>query len=348
VAVLETATAEDVMRRPRAGFNLVEVLVVVAIIGTLIALLLPALQAGREAARRIVCGSNLRQLGLATAGYETARGRFPLGAESREWPGRPFFPHQFFRWSALAHLTPFCEQAQLLAGLDLSVPLYRGLEPTPESIAPQNRPVVKITVPLFLCPSDKSAPVSELFGPTNYAGCTGSGLGGGTPFETDGMFFINSRVRAKDILDGFSKTVLFAESTLGEGPAPTQDRAHANPATAYAFWSGSPLTASRCAAAAEWNQRDLRGFSWANGEYRTTLYNHERLPNDPDIDCIGVVRGTTDPALMYAGYGWRGARSRHRGGVNVTMADASTRFVADDVDPAVWRALSTRAGGEAP
>jgi prepilin-type N-terminal cleavage/methylation domain-containing protein len=346
VAGREAAVAEDVMRRPRAGFNLVEVLVVVAIIGTLIALLLPALQSGREAARRIVCASNLRQMGLATAAYETARGRFPLGAESREWPGRPNWPHQYFRWSVLAHLTPFCEQAQLLAGLDLSVPLYVGL--TSESISPQNKPIVKITVPLFLCPSDKSAPVSEPFGPTNYAGCTGSGLDGGTPFRTDGMFFVNSRVRAKDIPDGLSKTVLFAESTLGEGAAITGRRADAKAATEYAFWMGAPLTASRCSAAVYWNWTDLRGFSWANGEYRTTLYNHGRLPNDPRIDCIGVIMNTADKALMYAGYGWRGARSRHRGGVNVTMADASTRFVADDVDPAVWRALSTRAGGEAP
>ena len=331
------------MRR-RAGFNLIEVLVVVAIIGMLIALLLPALQAGREAARRIVCASNLRQVGLATAAYETARGRFPLGAESREWPGRPNWPHQYFRWSALAHLTPFCEQAQLLAGLDLSVPLYVGL--TSESISPQNKPIVKITVPLFLCPSDKSAAVSELFGPTNYAGCAGSGIGGGTPFDTDGLLFINSRIRAKDVGDGLAKTALFAESTLGEGPTRTQNRAGVNPATAYAFWSGSPLTQSRCAAAAMWNERDLRGFSWANGEYRTTLYNHGRLPNDGEIDCIGVVRETTDPTLTYAGYGWRAARSRHPGGVNVAMADGSLRFVADDVDPAVWKAAATRAGGE--
>jgi prepilin-type N-terminal cleavage/methylation domain-containing protein/prepilin-type processing-associated H-X9-DG protein len=335
------------MRRPRAGFTLVELLVVVAIIGTLIAMLLPAVQAGREAVRRIACANNLRQLGLAAAGHETARGRFPLGAESREWSGRRFFPHTFFRWSALAHLTPFCEEAQLLAGLDLSVPLYRGLEPTADSIAPQNRPIVKITVPQFLCPSDKAAAVSELFGPTNYAGCAGSGIGGGTPFETDGMLFINSRIRAKDVGDGLAKTALFAESTLGEGPTSIQNRAEVNPATAYAFWSGSPLTPSRCAAAAMWNERDLRGFSWANGEYRTTLYNHGRRPNDGDIDCIGVVRETTDPALTYAGYGWRAARSRHPGGVNVAMVDGAVRFVADDVDPAVWKAAATRAGGEA-
>jgi len=334
------------MPRPRAGFSLVEVLVVVAIIGTLIALLLPALQAGREAARRLVCASNLRQLGLATAGYESARGRFPLGAESRQWAARPNFPHQYFRWSVLAHLAPFCEDAQLLASLDLSVPLYIDLRP--DAIAPQNKPVVKITVPLFLCPSDKSVSVSELFGPTNYAACTGSGLGGGTPFETDGMFFINSRVRPKDISDGLSKTAAFSESTLGDGPTQTFDRAFAKPDTAYAFVMRSPLTDAICRAAVTWNYTDLRGFSWANGEYRTTLYNHGRLPNDPQIDCIGVIMNTADKALMYAGYGWRGARSRHRGGVNVTMADASTRFVADDVDPAVWRALSTRAGGEAP
>jgi prepilin-type N-terminal cleavage/methylation domain-containing protein/prepilin-type processing-associated H-X9-DG protein len=328
----------------RRGFSLVELLVVVAIIAVLVALLVPAVQSAREAARRLHCGNNLRQLALAAAGHESARGFLPVGSEARQWAAHPSWPHQYFRWSALAHLAPFFEETGLLAGIDLTVPLYVGL--SSDAISPQNKAVVKRVVPLFLCPSDKAAPVAELFGPTNYAACTGSGTGGGTPFDTDGAFFVNSRVRHRDISDGLTKTALFSESTLGDGPASTRRASDVTAATGYAFIMTAPVTDSRCRAAIYWNWTDLRGFSWANGEYRTTLYNHARPPNDATIDCIGVLQNTTDPAKVYAGFGWRTARSRHPGGVNVAMADAGVRFVGDAVDPAVWRAAATRAGGE--
>ena len=95
-------------------------------------------------------------------------------------------------------------------------------------------------------------------------------------------------------------------------------------------------------------ERDsLRGFSWANGEFRTTLYNHARRPNDAALDCLSALMTTPDKAKMYAGYGWRAARSRHRGGVNLVLADTAVRFIDDAVDPAVWKAAATRAGGEA-
>ena len=333
------------MRGRRRGFSLVELLVVVAIIGTLVALLLPAVQSARESARRVHCANNLRQLALAAANAESARGCFPLGSESRQWAARPFWPYQYFRWSVLAHLAPFYEEGQLLAGIDLTVPLYVGL--SSDAISPENKSVVKTLVPLFLCPSDKAVPVADLFGPTNYAGCVGSGTAGGTPFDADGMFFVNSRIRPKDVADGLSKTVLFSESTLGEGPAPTRLASDVTAATGYAFVMSAPLSAARCRGAYYWNKDDLRGFSWANGEYRTTLYNHARLPNDATIDCIGVLQSTTDPARVYAAYGWRTARSRHPGGVNVALGDGGVRFAADAVDAAVWRAAATRAGGEA-
>ena len=111
--------------------------------------------------------------------------------------------------------------------------------------------------------------------------------------------------------------------------------------------SPSVLSDTRCRRARNWNFTDLRGFSWANGEYRTTLYNHERSPNDSEIDCLGVLMNTPDIARLYAGYGWRAARSRHRGGVNLVLADTAVRFIDDAVDPAVWKAAATRAGGEA-
>ena len=329
----------------RQGVTLVELLVVVAIIGLLAGLLLPAVQQVRESARRTHCTNNLRQLGLANANHESARGRYPIGSESREWAERPDFPHQFFRWSVLAHLAPFYELETLLRGLDLSVPLYVGL--TADAIAPQNKPIVKLTVPLFLCPSDAGRAVSDSFGPTNYAGCTGSGAGGGTPFETDGLFGINSRTRPRDIVDGLSRTVAYSESLLGAGQRATTNRTGIDVQTGYGFTFTAPLDEGPCSRPFYYNFTDLRGFSWANGEYRTTLYNHARAPNSAVLDCLAALMSTPDLARMYAGYGWRAARSRHPSGVNVVKADGSGQFVGDSVDPAVWKALATRAGGEA-
>ena len=305
---------------------------------------LPAVQSARAASRRANCSNNLRQLAIAALNHEAARSCYPLGAESRPWAERPDFPHQFFRWSLLAHMTPYYEHEEILRGLDLSVPLYVGL--SADAVAPQNKPIVRLTVPLFLCPGDRMTSVSETFGPTNYAGCAGSGANGGTPFDADGLFFINSRVRSKDIADGLSKTAAFSESLLGEGAVATTDRNAVTAATGYGFTFVAPLTQAGCSRPFYYNFTDLRGFSWANGEYRTTLYNHARLPNDPQIDCLAALMTTADKARMYAGYGWRAARSLHGTGVNVALADGAVRFVEDAVDPTVWRAAATRAGGE--
>jgi prepilin-type N-terminal cleavage/methylation domain-containing protein/prepilin-type processing-associated H-X9-DG protein len=333
------------MTRPRRGVTLVELLVVIAIVAALVAVLLPGVQAAREAGRRSHCTNNLRQLALAAMNHESARGRYPIGAESRQWSERPDFPHQFFRWSLLAHLAPFYEEERLLRGLDLTVPLYVGL--APDAIAPQNKPIVGVKVPLFLCPSDRMAAVSALFGPTNYGGCAGSGAGGGTPFDADGLFFINSRARTQDVTDGLSKTVAFSESVLGEGPIAGRTAAGITAATGYGFVFTTPLSAAACGRPFYYNFTDLRGFSWANGEYRTTLYNHARRPNDPALDCLAAQMNSAELSRMYAGYGWRAARSRHPGGVNVALADGGVRFVEDGVDAAVWKAAGTRAGGEA-
>jgi len=327
----------------RSGVTLVELLVVVAVIGTLVGLLAPGVQAARESGRRSRCINNLRQLGLSLANHESARRVFPVGSESRAFPAYPKVTAQHCRWSALAHLAPFYEEQSLLAGLDTSVPLYIDLRP--DAIASQNKPVVKTVVSLFLCPSDRGIAVSPIFGPTNYAASTGSGADG-TPYETDGLFFINSRIRMKDITDGVSNTVSFAESLLGDSAS--TNRATVTAANAYQFVMSAPLSETSCASTAVWNFSDPRGFSWANGEYRTTMYNHKFTPNDARMDCMGVLMspgGQID--RLYAAYGWRAARSRHPGGVNVVMADGSGQFVSDSVDPAIWKALATRAGGEA-
>src|SRR3954452_25082672 len=169
-----------------AAFTLVELLVVIAIIGVLIAFLLPAIQASRGAASRAMCANNLRQVGLAAQNYVSARGRFPNGTVAKEFAAQPFTPWTFYRWSALAQLLPYMENSAAYGALDLSVPLYGANL----LVRPENVDGVKVVVAEFLCPSDISRAVSPDFGPTNYALNAGSGIGGGTTRDTDGIFYM--------------------------------------------------------------------------------------------------------------------------------------------------------------
>lgn len=317
--------------------TLVELLVVIAIIGALVSLLLPAVQVARESARRAHCSNNLRQLGIATLNFEAIHKVLPPGSEARAYPDSPTTPHTFYRWSTLAHLMPFMEHGNLHEALDLSAPLYGpNLQ-----VTPQNAAAVATRVPGFLCPSDHRRSVATGFGPANYAVCAGTGSAGGTPFDTDGVFYVNSRTGLQDIIDGTSNTSFASESVLGDGPESLADKDLVSNPTMYAFVFTAPLTEAGCAAALQWNVTQRRGFSWANGEYRCTLYNHYLPPNSPEIDCIGS-RLTGDVSQRYAGYGWRTARSNHPGGVNLLMADGSGRFVGNEIETVAWQALSTR------
>ena len=327
----------------RGGFTLVELLVVIGIIGVLTAILLPAVQAAREASRRASCINNLRQLGVALVHYDESQGHLPTGAESKQYPAFPSHPYNFYRWSTFAQLAPYFEQTSAINLLDLSLPLYG---PVGFKVMPRNEPGVATVIGMLLCPSDRGIPVADKFGPTNYAACAGTGAGGGTPFDTDGLFYVNSKVRYRDISDGASNTIAMSESLLGEGPVNTNKRELIDPQTAYVFTSNfPPLTETKCDSASKWNVTDLRGFSWANGEYRCGLYNHYLLPNSPRIDCMGALQ-SADITTRYAAYGWRAARSRHRQGVNALWADGSARFVSDYVTIGVWQAWSTRHGLE--
>jgi prepilin-type N-terminal cleavage/methylation domain-containing protein/prepilin-type processing-associated H-X9-DG protein len=321
----------------RRAFTIVELLVVIAIIGILVALLLPAIQSAREAARRLSCQNNLKQFGIALHNYVQARKCFPPGTESKAYAKNPSTPHNFFRWSALVRLMPYLEQTSAYSMLDLTQPLYGSNL----KVTPANQPGVSQIIPLFLCPSDIQKPVATGFGPTNYSTCTGSGMEGGTPFKTDGIFFVNSEISPSQITDGLSQTAAMSESLLGSGPAPLFDASRVDPRTTYAYTTVVPLTEDACKQAKMWNFTDLRGFSWANGEYRNTLYNHHSTPNSPNVDCV-ASKLTGDISVLYSCYGWKSARSRHRGGVNVLMADGAARFFSDEIDLDTWQALSTR------
>jgi prepilin-type processing-associated H-X9-DG protein len=197
----------------------------------------------------------------------------------------------------------------------------------------------------MLCPSDRGERVSPRFGPTNYAVLAGSGINGGTPLATDGVFFINSQVAIGEIVDGVSQTVFIGETTLGLAIPVTTPRAELDQQNAYVFASAAPLTQTACDSTNLFNFTDPLGFSWANGEYRSAMFNHFRPPNSSELDCMSA-KLIAPLSERYAAYGWRSARSMHPGGVNAARVDGSVRFYAEEIDPALWRALATRHGEE--
>jgi prepilin-type N-terminal cleavage/methylation domain-containing protein/prepilin-type processing-associated H-X9-DG protein len=342
------------MSRRRGGFTLVELLVVIAIIGTLLGLLLPAVQAAREAARRAQCQNNMRQTGIALLNYESARKTFPPAFPGALKGAYAAYPAYFHSWSVFAQLNAYLENTAIQNSMDVSLPMY---DPANNyEIYPQNRTACATLVPIFLCPSDKGQPVSTAYGitnmgPTNYAACIGSGINGGvaaalgSPWDADGAFQARTAMKMSGIIDGTSKTAAFSESILGDGDESGSGQPKLGPDRIYKYTGfGTPLSDSNCAGASQWNYTNRRGFMWASGEIRCGSYNHYLTPNSPTYDC--VTNDTNNGPGKYTAVGFRAARSRHTGGVNVVMCDGSTQYVSDSVDPVPWRAMSTRAGGE--
>src|SRR5262249_9281893 len=156
-----------------------------------------------------------------------------------------------------------------------------------------------------------------------YAVCNGTGLNGGSPWDADGAFIAKQAFKVSDIPDGASNTAMFSESTLGEGTQSTVGAAPAPLNTVYAYLSGQPLSDSACASATLWNFEKLRGFMWASGEIRCASYNHYLLPNSPQVDCVTFeIQGGVS---RFTALGWKAARSRHNGGVNLALCDGSAR-----------------------
>jgi prepilin-type processing-associated H-X9-DG protein len=185
-----------------------------------------------------------------------------------------------------------------------------------------------------------------IFGPVNYAACTGTGAtqGGppyGSPWDADGAFRAAVRARILEILDGTSNTAAFSESTLGEGPTMVIGPIPGDPQKVYASVT-PPLTPGACDSANQWNVEQPRGYLWASGEIRCASYNHYYPPNSSKYDCITNLM--TPGQQQYTAVGFRAARSNHHGGVNLLMLDGSVRFVTNDIDLPTWKALSTRAG----
>ena len=339
---------KPIVPRSHRGFTLIELLVVIAIIGILVALLLPAMQAARESARRMECTNHLKQLGVALSGYHDALRTFPAGSLMRDDPAWPGYPSELFAWGVLAQLTPYVEQLNLGGTMNLKYPIYTFGGPLGFSFSQPNQLAIGTTVPLFLCPSDKAASIESnwgvpAIGPTNYTANMGTGLNGGSPINTDGPFYNLSGTRFADITDGTSNTACMSESLLGDGaesasgPTPPADVQRV-----YAWLSPvDTMSDVACASPSLWNLQRRRQFAWYSGEIRCASYNHYYVPNIDRWDCVSNA-----PSLGFTAIGWKAARSQHEGGVHLLLCDGSARFVSENINGPTWRALATRAGNE--
>ncbi len=211
--------------RVRAGFTLVELLVVIAIIGVLVGLLLPAVQAAREAARRMQCSNNLKQIGLALHNYAST---YQEALPNNGYPRTGGYPNDF---SPLARLLPFIEQANLENLVDYGI--YMG-HPALVDLPIKLQPAAATRLPIFECPSDANAALHNLALPsgaviqiagTSYAMNQGSGEDGvfhpGNGTASNGLCWVGSKTKLRDLTDGTSHTLVFAETLLGADAAPT-------------------------------------------------------------------------------------------------------------------------------
>ncbi|MGP0062454.1 MAG: DUF1559 domain-containing protein [Isosphaeraceae bacterium] len=326
--------------RQRPGFTLIELLVVIAIISVLIALLLPAVQSAREAARRMQCTNNLKQLGLALNSYHASWNGFPVGFLYAYQGILPNSSASQYRWSVLAQMAPYLEQANVFNAINFNFPIAHMPTTGGALFWPYfeaNTTAMATQVAMFLCPSDGAAPPAVGTGPTNYAFCSGDGSNGGDATNADGVFILGPSLSVASVTDGTSQTAAASEQSLGiagpySQPAPTPTPMPWSRAMSRV--AAAPLTDAACAVAPDgWLLN--KGSSWWDGNYQNALYNHYLPPNANRPDCI-----------VYHNPGWKAARSYHPGGVNLLSCDGHVAFIKDSVNLATWRALSTRAGGE--
>lgn len=322
----------------KSGSTLLELLVVISIMGILVSLALPAVQRSREAARRLQCQNDLKQLGVAMHAFHEQHGTFPPGGAY--WRCQSADDEICYDFSGLVHMLPFLEATAVFNSVNFEIGVYGPESRDPLGTREIQKTAMHAQLGLFLCPSD---PTSTRIG-TNYRFNLGVGPYLFQPLTSDsGNGAFRARpLRARDFTDGLSTTVAMSEKLRG---TVSTGRARAyNPVTSwfYAEVQGTQRTdafveicRSKPMNATFWSDA---GTVWFFAGTRDTWYTHALEPNASIPDC--AIRGLLPPPGVFT------ARSQHGGGVNALMTDGAVRFVSENVDRAVWRAVGSRNGSE--
>lgn len=338
LASVELAVVNYLSKRAKScafGFTLVELLVVIAIIGVLVALLLPAVQAAREAARRLHCSNNMKQLGLALQNYHSAHGHFPFAGADYGWCRYPQTggSKQIRNWNGLVFLMPYLEQqaiydrfdqgnaaANIMEGNDLCCPPTNSLgELVGDALSSGNAKLSTEVISLLLCPSDDG----EIWLPDGggeYSAAPGYG-GAKTNYDFSvhsahnckywlvqpenqrRLFGENTKFCDKEVTDGLSNTLAFAETLR----------------TVYNGYTSA------------W---EYRGWVMVGLDVGTNLINVYTWP--------GYIANPRRDQLRSRSF----AGSLHGDGVNLLMADGSVHYVLEDTEQPILEAYSTMAGEE--
>ena len=310
---------------PLHGFTLVELLVVITVIGILIALLLPAVQAAREAARRMACQNHMKQIALGMHNFESAKGKFPpmIGIGNDQ-----------YRWSAQARILPYLEESGVadLFSFDES---YSSLT------------LVKTTrIPVYLCPSEENDRVrlkngEPAYYPINYGVNCGvwkvydpnNGSGG------LGAFYPGDGLETRAYEDGMSKTLMLAEVKTYNPYYRDGGGGDENPPAQPSVVCGLGGDFKTNAGHTEW----VDGRVHQAGFTTTFTPNTNVDCNGNDVDFNSSRVGVSNTIVTYAAVT---ARSYHYSAINAALMDGSVHAISETIDPIIWRSLATRAGGE--
>lgn len=319
--------------KSRRGFSLSEMVVGTAIVGMLMAILLPAVQRSRGAVRRAECSVRLREFCLASQNFSSTHGRFP-GTYPPKGP-EPDFSR--IRWSAHLSLLPYLDLGSVQNQVDLSDDSASLRDAPPTSLL--NAVSLKTSVVAFRCPADIAIP-----GAVNYriSGGTSPGIHSTpdvAPPDAALKGMVSSRgVYPRSITDGLSNTAFASERLIG---SPENREMGDVVLLGFGTFFTAADAAIACQGASPYSSIDsTSGRSWLPAGYHTTWYNHIQTPNSIVRDCVNASK------LTLIGNGAITARSAHTGGVNVGMCDGSTRFVNQNVSMFIWRAIGTSSGHE--
>jgi prepilin-type N-terminal cleavage/methylation domain-containing protein/prepilin-type processing-associated H-X9-DG protein len=353
-----------VRHRPSRGFTLVELLVVVAIIIVLVGLLMPALQAAREASRRTKCANNLKQMALATLDFESANQVIP---PSRYWD--QVVGDNSNNWSAQSKILPYMEETITYNMINFNVIDDNSYLPSPNSTLN----VQTIRIATFICPSEindvmrmnttGSPPVAT----TPHSWPIDYGMNMGPWFIYDpttntggpGAFFPNANLKLANFTDGTSKTIMYAEvkafqpGLSGAAVAPTPALPPIDPTTGQTSIS-AVTSLGGTPGMGQLLYLNKGHTQWGDGRgvlvgCTTTFTPNTRVPytyTDGNVYDVDFVNQSEGSSLTVPSFSAITSRSYHPGLVNVVFMDGSVHTIANTINIAVWQALSTRAGGE--